>query len=221
MFRTAVPRIPLVSLSISRRKFVSSVLLTRTWENESVAELRKELRNRGITPKGNKANLILQIQEYEKNTTLEAISSRDPPVPAGAREMATAAAPASEGVAQRLLPASEAVMNINMPDIWQPVPEPPVQIPFVPDFWDSSLPADSPAREEILPKLLVVAGAGTHLNGGPSHNLHDEHVAVETDTPKTPAPERREEGGILDDITDDLGIPRPKELKNILRRIFY
>lgn len=228
MFRTAVPRIPLVIPPVARRKFVSSVLLTRTWDNESVAELRKELRDRQLSPKGNKANLILQIQEYERNKTLEAIASRDPPLPATVRKMLTSvAAPASEGVAPGVPPASEptrtvteGVMSVNMPDIWQPVPELPIQIPYVPDFWDSSLPTTSVVEEEILPKLLVVAGADTHLNGGPSHNLHDENAAVETDTAKTLALERNEEGGIFDDITDDLGIPRPKELKNILRRIF-
>jgi hypothetical protein len=31
-----------------QRSFVSSVLLTRTWENESVADLRKEAKERGL-----------------------------------------------------------------------------------------------------------------------------------------------------------------------------
>ncbi|KAF8077907.1 hypothetical protein FPV67DRAFT_19827 [Lyophyllum atratum] len=228
MFRAAVPRIPLVISPIARRKFVSSVLLTRTWENESVAGLRKELKNRGLSPKGNKANLILQIQEYERHKTIQAIASHEPPLPATVREMATsAAASTDEGVAPGVPPASqptragpEGMMNVNIPDIWQPVPEQPIQIPYVPDFWDSSLPAISPVPEEPLPKLLVVAGADTHLSGGPSHNLHDENAVVQNDSARASASKPQEEGGILDDITDDLGIPRPKELKAAFWRVF-
>jgi hypothetical protein len=35
---------------IARRNLVSSVLLTRTWENESVAELKRQAKIRGIIP---------------------------------------------------------------------------------------------------------------------------------------------------------------------------
>lgn len=45
--RLAVARSP---ISISKRNFVSSVLLSRTWENESVAELKREAKVRGLSP---------------------------------------------------------------------------------------------------------------------------------------------------------------------------
>ncbi|KAF5381085.1 hypothetical protein D9615_003991 [Tricholomella constricta] len=227
MFRAAVPRIPFAVRPVAPRNFVSSVLLTRTWENESVAELRKELKNRGLPQKGNKANLILRIQEYDSDKTLAAIASHDPPVPATIRQMSTpAAVHAGEGVAPGIPPASqrtcattEAFMNINMPNLWKPVPEFPIQIPYVPDFWDSSVTAVCPEAEEALPKLLVVAGADTHLSGGPSHKLVDENAAVDTDTTSASATQNSKEGGIWDDIADDIGIPRPKTLKSALCRL--
>jgi hypothetical protein len=41
---------PLVAYgSQARRTFVSPLLLTRTWENENVASLRKEAKNRGLS----------------------------------------------------------------------------------------------------------------------------------------------------------------------------
>ncbi|KAG5342785.1 hypothetical protein E4T56_gene19378 [Termitomyces sp. T112] len=206
MFRAAA-RIP----PAQRRSFVSSVLLTRTWENESVADIRKELKNRGLPVKGNKATLILRIQEHEKKKTLGAL--RDPSV---VRKMSSAPAGVSPGIP----PVSESqpaqtqdFLNVTLPDLWQPVPEIPVQIPYVPDFWDSSAQAPRPAAEEPLPKLNVIAGADTHLSGGPSHNLHDENAAVLA-SPQTPlAPKPTTDDGILGDITDDLGLPRPQEIK--------
>ena len=35
---------------IAQRNLVSSVLLTRTWENESVAELKRQAKVRGLSP---------------------------------------------------------------------------------------------------------------------------------------------------------------------------
>ncbi|KAG6832145.1 hypothetical protein H0H87_002457, partial [Tephrocybe sp. NHM501043] len=111
----------------SRRSFVSSVLLTRTWENDSVAELRKELKSRGLPVSGNKAHLILRIQEHDNARTLNAL--RDPPV---ARPLSTPAAPA--GVAPGIppapppRPAPQDFFTVALPDLWLPIPETPVQI---------------------------------------------------------------------------------------------
>ncbi|KAG6874186.1 hypothetical protein C0995_003732 [Termitomyces sp. Mi166 len=209
MFR-AVARIP----PVQRRSFVSSVLLTRTWENESVTDLRKELKNRGLPVKGNKATLILRIQEHEKVAKTH-YALREPPV---ARKMSSAPAGVAPGVPptaeSQPSPHAQAFLNITLPDLWQPVPEIPVQIPYVPDFWDSSVLPPRPAAEEPLPKLNVVAGADTHISGGPSHNLLDENAAVLA-SPQTPvAPNKpTTDDGILGDITDDLGLPRPRDIK--------
>lgn len=47
MFRVALSRLAATG---RQRNFVSSVLLTRTWENESVADLKREAKIRGLSP---------------------------------------------------------------------------------------------------------------------------------------------------------------------------
>ena len=75
--------------------------------------------------------------------------------------------------------------------------------------------------EEKLPKLLVVAGADTHHGGGPSHNLVDESVDISSAPPaSTSSPKSSVQGGLWDDVAEDLGIPPPKELKNVFGGLF-
>ncbi len=48
MHRVAL-RVPLrQTIAFQRRNFVSTVLLTKSWENETTNELRKEARKRGL-----------------------------------------------------------------------------------------------------------------------------------------------------------------------------
>ncbi|KIM87140.1 hypothetical protein PILCRDRAFT_299859 [Piloderma croceum F 1598] len=125
------------------RYLVSSVLLTRTYENESVAELRKLAKDRGLSPKGNKSTLITRIQEHEQHKTIQAVSSaQDPLVPASVQvrhassaSLATSGSEASSPVpglphaAQRLDGlGSTAFTNVNLPDLSQPDPELPTPI---------------------------------------------------------------------------------------------
>lgn len=97
------------------RHFVSSVLLNRTYENESVAGLKKLLKERGLsqyvvpflipatvapTPlpnrTGNKSTLITRIQQHDQVKTLEAV--QDPAVHAGVQvRNASSAAPTTSG----------------------------------------------------------------------------------------------------------------------------
>jgi hypothetical protein len=106
------------------RYLVSSVLLTRTYENESVAELRKLAKDRGLSPfvqsfsrsnfalkifysKGNKSTLITRIQEHEQHKTIQAVSSaQDPLVPAGVqiRRASSASLPTSGSEASSPVP---------------------------------------------------------------------------------------------------------------------
>ncbi|KAG6866951.1 hypothetical protein C0991_003867 [Blastosporella zonata] len=206
-------RLLTVSPLAPRRSFVSSVLLTRTWENESIPDLRKELKARGLSVKGNKANLILRIQENEKRATIDALRA-----PAPVRKMTTPAGVAPGIPPSNAPPAPNSFLNISLPDLWKPVPQIPVQIPFVPDFWGSSVQASSPVPEQPLPKLLVVAGADTHLSGGPSHNLHDENAAGTLASPT--APKHTTDDGLWGDVTDDLGLPRPQKIKSAFWKIF-
>ncbi|KAF8964046.1 hypothetical protein BDZ97DRAFT_1817714 [Flammula alnicola] len=185
MFRLSrLPRItPRFSPSNSRG-LVSSVLLSRTWKNESIAELRNEAKLRGLS-----SNM------------------------AGTRQASTA------------IPTPKApvvtFLDVKIPDLSHRQPLPPVQVPYVPDFWDSSSSPVETLQEESLPKLLVVAGADTHYAGGPSHNLLDmadiiaDSPKIEEEKPKT---ERSD--SFLDDIAEDLGLPPVKDIKNSLRKLF-
>lgn len=213
------------------RQLVSSVLLTRTYENGSVAELKKIAKERGLSSKGNKATLITRIQEQEQHNTLQAVSSaQDPPVPAGAAQIrhASSASPTTSGsevsgpvpgiplAGQRTSNlASIAFTNVNLPDLSQPDPELPTPIPFYPDFYDSihhptPYKTGDHSTEPSIPKVLIVAGSSTHHDGGPSHNLDgrdssDRHQHAESLSSRsrfsTPG------GSILHDVAIDIGMP--------------
>ncbi|TFK76394.1 hypothetical protein BDN72DRAFT_830959, partial [Pluteus cervinus] len=209
-----------------RRSFVSSVLLSRTWENKTVAELKQEAKSRGLSLTGNKATLILRIQDHENAFTLQ-VATDAPPTAAPTRRASTAAPAAGGGVAPGLPPPTEPVksapsglMSIHLPEISAADPEPAVQVPYVPDFWGSSTPKESPPLEGDMPKILVVAGATTHP--GASHNTVDvtevaeaEPVPQPTDTPK-----EQRSGGLADDVTEDLGLPPAQELKKTFWKLF-
>ena len=63
--------------------------------------------------------------------------------------------------------------------------------------------------KESLPKLLVVAGTGTHHGGGPSHNLLD----ISENSSAT------EESGLWDDMADDVGLPPTKDVKKAIWKL--
>jgi hypothetical protein len=66
--------------------------------------------------------------------------------------------------------------------------------------------------EPALPKLLVIGGTSTHLDDGPSHNLHDSqseissHLPLETSSLSLSS-SQRETGGFWRDVADDIGVP--------------
>ncbi|KAF8654104.1 hypothetical protein AX16_003637 [Volvariella volvacea WC 439] len=219
-----------------RRPFVSSLLLTRPWENKSVAELKQEARTRGLSVTGNKATLISRIQQFEESKQRES-SSLDSPVSLVSRHASTSAS-ASEsstpGEAPGIPPAHQAealknasspsanYLNVAIPDIPPTETEAPVQVPYLPDFWDSATPKKA-AVEDDLPKVLVVAGATTHHGGGPTFNLENVSESVEETSLNEASPKAGAQGGsggLLDDVTEELGIPPLKELKNTYSKFF-
>ncbi|RXW20889.1 hypothetical protein EST38_g4968 [Candolleomyces aberdarensis] len=183
-----------------RRSLASTVLLNRSWETETVAQLKSETRARGLSSSGNKAALIQRLKDFE----VKQVQSP----PASTRPASTAAATTA--------PPDVNIFNIHIPDLSQPAPEGQVQVPYVPDFWDSSLNAIDPAPENAAPKLLVVAGATTHHGGGPSHNLllDNQEPILEEPTPKPAAAPASTSGGLFYDLAEDLGflthVPAPK-----------
>ncbi|KAJ7940619.1 hypothetical protein B0H13DRAFT_1938971 [Mycena leptocephala] len=101
-------------------------------------------------------------------------------------------------------------MSFAMPDISIQPSQPRPQIPYLPDFWQSSKNAPQPSIEPSLPKISVVSP----LNTTHSHNLHDENASPDT-LSVGPGPGARSfgKGGILEDVSEDLGIPSPKQIK--------
>ncbi|KAF9454532.1 hypothetical protein P691DRAFT_716957 [Macrolepiota fuliginosa MF-IS2] len=219
------------------RSFVSPILLTRTWQNESVATLRKEAKNRGLSAKGTKANLILRIAEHDAQSPPKDVSA---PTPANTRSASSAAAPkpsAPEPSSHTVAPGPGVprptitttpppYLNIVIPDLSQPDPEPPVDVPYVPDFWDSTAfqKQAEPIVAEDLPKVVLVGGVSTYADDGPTHNLEPvSEMDVDTLTTPTSSQQTKKspgETGLFEDITHDLGIPPPKELKQNFWKLF-
>jgi hypothetical protein len=140
---------------------------------------------------GNKTKLILRLQDHDKTLTSTASTFQQSTVQGDAPGVPHPPAPASP------------VDHLNTV------------------FWNSSTPVEQPTQEEVvLPKMLVVGG-DTHLGGGPSHNLVDESLATpsnkETTTKKSTT---TGQGGLLDDIAEDMGIPEPREIAKALRGWF-
>jgi len=192
------------------------------------------LKERGLSPKGNKSTLITRIQEHDQLKTMEAV--QDPSVPAGVqvRRASSAAATTSGSEASGPVPgippaaqpsadlSASAFTNVNLPDLSQPDPEIPTPIPFYPDFYDSiHHPTPYKTTPDVvsddLPKVLAVAGSATHHGGGPTHNAHDEPESNDTHAFETQSSSRRGHSqssgssptptGILQNIADDLGLP--------------
>ncbi|KAL0570252.1 hypothetical protein V5O48_011714 [Marasmius crinis-equi] len=198
------------------RSFVSKVLLNRPLDQLTVADLKKEARSRGLSATGNKHSLLSRIQDHEKSISSSAVHRE--------AEATTAEVP---GIPPERTPSTSSVdpFHVVVPGAAYDVPEPQVQIPYVPDFWGSSsnnVP-EALAEEPVLPKMVVIAGAETHTGGGPSHNLLDELTLSEENSnapQKTGSSTQPGKGGLLDDMTEDLGLPYPAEMKKAFWKLF-
>ncbi|KAF8636541.1 hypothetical protein AX17_003353 [Amanita inopinata Kibby_2008] len=239
MLRALIARRPPLP---QRRSLVSTVLLNRAWEDASLSDLRKEAKARGLSSKGNKATVTARIQQHDGGgaNASNATQHRNHPSITPARYASTEAtlsevqfsvpeivpAPAGEaGVAPGIPPhpnktnSDRTMWNITLPDLTQPDPLEPVQIPYVPDFWQSSTQLKkAPEEEEPSPKLLVVADASAHHAGGPTHNLVEDTVLVETVQPWAENVKGSQSGGLLSDIADDLGLGPLTEIKRNWRK---
>ncbi|KAH9951987.1 hypothetical protein B0H21DRAFT_817735 [Amylocystis lapponica] len=207
MFQTALRSQLRPFVAARARTFVSTALLTKTWQNETVNDLRKEAKNRGLSPKGNRATLITRLQHDEEQKALAfapSVSAFSPVRHASTAEVTTEV-PGIPSTAPP--PPREKIIPVYLPDLSVPTPEARIQIPFVPDLWDSSrIKAESaPAKapEPSTPKVLAVAGASTHYGGGPSHNLYDSDVSVTS----AEAARVSRPTGFWGDLADDLNLP--------------
>ncbi|KZT26540.1 hypothetical protein NEOLEDRAFT_1132051 [Neolentinus lepideus HHB14362 ss-1] len=220
----------------SRRTLVSTVLLNRDWQNESLADIKAALRKHGLSQKGNKATLITRMQEYEQQRGIDLVAPTPSPAsPAGqARKASTTNVPGIPGTAQPPPPPlPQDFIAVKLPDLSTPDPELPVQIPSTPDFWESSLEktphaAVAEPAAPAAPKLLVVGGSATHHGGGPSGEAYELEEPSQP-PPSSPAPSSSPYAisALWRDLADDIGIPpeglklpeRTKEAKRVLSEL--
>src|ERR1700722_7008415 len=133
MLHSALQRLPRLP-ALSHRTFVSSVLLTKTWENEPVSALRNEAKTRSLSPyylnfpqpwifyspiplrsKGNKSTLISRILAHEKHIVSQGI-------PLLTLSRSASMASISPGIPPPSQPAGtlpEDFFHINLPDLSQ------------------------------------------------------------------------------------------------------
>ncbi|KAK0459788.1 uncharacterized protein EV420DRAFT_1537726 [Desarmillaria tabescens] len=198
-----------------QRSFVSPAVLSQPWDTHSVSHLRQEARARGLSPRGNKSALVARLQEHEQSQSLSSMATKQV-----VRNASTEASVGGE--APGIPPAHEPVVaapttgfwDIKIPDVTLPDPEPAVQIPYTPDYWESSTPL-AVEEEHAIPKILVVAGSQTHPGGGPSHTLLETGESESTaDRHLSATRTTTGEGGFWDDASENLDLPYPGEIKN-------
>ncbi|KAI6150425.1 hypothetical protein BKA82DRAFT_4115493 [Pisolithus tinctorius] len=214
-----------------QRTFVSTVLLSRTWENETVVALRKEAKLRGLSTKGNKPTLIARLQEYEEIRAAPPPQNPSSPgrdVPGASRKVSSRATPASDPASPlppQAAPSSEQqkpsvsaeFFAFKMPDSARPTLPSSAQVPYLPDFWDSAkLNSTVTDPDPEPPKLHVVGGAATHHDGGPTYLL-EKHS--EADTVQSVADVADKviviKSGNLQEVFADLGIPTTIRLRPV------
>ncbi|KAH8107115.1 hypothetical protein BXZ70DRAFT_1029386 [Cristinia sonorae] len=210
MLRTAALRAHLRPVA-QRRTFVSTVLLTRSWENDTVVTLRQEAKSRGLSQRGNKATLITRLQEFDQKNPLQHVTSPTPVSNIPSQQTRLASTTEVPGVPSSAEPPSPPPTYPKysldvIPSASQPAPEPLVQIPFVPDFWESSRVKKAAAPEvpenASMPNLIAVAGDATHISPSPSHNLYTAPEPATTEAEKSSL-----EKSFFEDIAEDLFIP--------------
>ncbi|KAH9843030.1 uncharacterized protein C8Q71DRAFT_735623 [Rhodofomes roseus] len=208
MHRTALQRT--LRTVPARRSFVSTVLLTKSWESETVNELKKEAKRRGLSLQGNKATLVTRLRQDDQHKSVTPGPAVSANVPKQVRHASTAEVPGIPSTSQPPPMPKEfprEFLRVALPDVSQPDPETPVQIPLLPDLWgaSASAPKAQPSTDSgaLAPKMVAVAGSATHHGGGPTHSLSSDEAYVEEDT--TPA--KSENKSIWRDIVDDLNLP--------------
>jgi len=181
------------------------VLLSKTWDNETVADIKEELKKRGLSLTGNKATLVTRITESERRNERNQSTPSTTQVPI--RHASAGSTPGRPTITTRSVPND--FLTTRLPDLSQPLEDSPVQIPFAPDHWESESSKAKPdlePAEPSLPKVLTVTLPTTLVGGGPSHNVYQM-----SDDP-SPSPGNNEtslrsSGGFLTDVMNDLGLP--------------
>ncbi|KAF8509264.1 hypothetical protein JB92DRAFT_2947571 [Gautieria morchelliformis] len=187
-------------VSPSSRAFATNLL-----EQLSLSQLKNEARRHGLSPSGSKAALITRIKHVEnrrnsaKSTT--SIHRRDSSTANHSRSLATS--PSATGL----------TLGVKLPDLSAPQELPGPQIPFLPDFWDSSRARGADAirhdaqAEAPMRKVLVVAGTSAQQAGGPTYGESD-HTESESGEDQTISKAAAPTPGFWKDVVEDIGLPQ-------------
>ncbi|KAI9466343.1 hypothetical protein BJY52DRAFT_1241412 [Lactarius psammicola] len=109
-------------------------------------------------------------------------------------------------------------LNIKLPDLSAPPPEPLVHIPFTPDFWESSRAKaeanPAPPEEPHVPKVIVVAGDSSRADS--SHILEPvrEHVDLDHSSSDPKVSNLR---SLFLDIADDAVLPKDLDVLKVAK----
>ncbi|KAI0006157.1 hypothetical protein BJV74DRAFT_802522 [Russula compacta] len=109
-------------------------------------------------------------------------------------------------------------LNIKLPDLSAPPPEPELHIPFTPDFWESSRvkaeAAPALPEEPQIPKVIIVAGDTARADSTHISHTHEpirEHVTPEQHhhyAEPSSGPKVSNLRSLFLDVADDLMLPK-------------
>jgi len=187
-----------------------------------VNDLRKEAKRRGLSQQGNKATLITRLQKDEEHKSLTPAPSVSPQVSQQVRHASTTevpGVPSTEAPPPLTKAYPKEFLDVKLPTMTDPEPEPSIQIPFMPDVWDSSrIKAESAPKladaDVSTPKMVAIAGSATHHGGGPTHSLSN----VELEHPSSEAMPEPGPSGFWRDLAEDLNIPTSLKLPNVVKQ---
>ncbi|GJJ12104.1 hypothetical protein Clacol_006345 [Clathrus columnatus] len=116
-------------------------------------------------------------------------------------------------------------LNIKLPDLAISPEQPGPDLPFLPDFWDSSLTRGANSirhdvvHEAPMRPILVVAGISSQqAAGGPTYDGDHSSPTLEHATTRTQPVTSSPPTGFWADFIDDLGIPTDYHISNPLKQ---
>ncbi|KAF9520554.1 hypothetical protein BS47DRAFT_1323613 [Hydnum rufescens UP504] len=193
----------------STRSLASTLLLSteKEWLAKSANELRREAKFRGLSQRGTKTDLARRIVQAIQQANVEATAQR--PAPAQ-RTFSSGAVNNLEQVAphDKFVPRQRYFLNIKIPEAREEV-DPGATIPFLPDYYNSEQIQSEPSEaDNKRPRVLTVASASTHVDGGPSHSLFetaDAHTFEVDESQPNAQPLKPQ--GLVKGLLEDLELP--------------
>jgi len=177
-----------------RRGLASTMLLSteKEWLSRSANELRREAKARGLSQGGTKTDIARRLVESlksEQSAPLSTMSSSSSASSSPASTVSSTSTPQMRAFASsarynrgdevendKFTPKRKYTLNVKIPEEREEVLPGPT-IPYLPDYYmshetQSASPTQKPLDPD-RPRVLTVASASTHVDGGPSHGMHD------------------------------------------------